>query len=70
MILAIVAEYSTYSKGPKTDPWGNPHFKGRCVDLLPCSWTNCFRVVKYDLNQVRAVPLIPKRWDSLDNSIE
>ena len=51
-ISAIGDEYSTCSKGPKTDPWGTPHFKDRRVDLLPSTWTNCFRDVKYDLNQV------------------
>ena len=70
IISAIGDVYNKYSKGPNTDPWGTPCAKQRCADWQSSICTNCLRDLRYESNQARALPFIPKRWESLDKSIE
>jgi len=38
-------------RGPKTDPWGTPSETPEHPDLWFLSCTNCWRSVRYDVNQ-------------------
>ena len=47
------------SIGPSTDPWGIPQLTDTgFVDVLFIV-TNCFRSLRYDINQLLAIPRIP-----------
>ena len=45
--------------GPKTEPWGTPHIKGQKSDSDLPSLILCDRLLKYDENHLRAMPLTP-----------
>ena len=61
--------YKRYRMGPRTEPWGTPHERECLSDSDTSIWTNWERSVKYDVNQSRALPLIPKlvdnRWSKI-----
>ena len=44
--------------GPKTDPWGTPSETPEHQDLWFLNCTNCWRSVRYDVNQETAAPVI------------
>ena len=51
--------------GPRTDPCGTPMGDWKVEDLeLPIE-TNCRRLERYDRNQERAKPWMPKEVSSL-----
>jgi len=48
--------------GPRTDPWGTPQVTVCCRDLALPSEMYSVLLVRYDLNQLRAVSVIPVVW--------
>ena len=61
--------YMTKSRGPRTEPWGTPCERGELGDLKLPMETNCSLSVRYDLNQVSGVPVIPKSVSSRVSSV-
>ena len=55
--------------GPSTDPCGTPWLTLVCTDDSSLICTNWNRSAKYDLNQLRAVPLMQINCSSLCNKI-
>ena len=47
IMSAIGDVYNKYNKGPRTDPWGTPHFNARCEELLFPTLTNSLREDKF-----------------------
>ena len=61
--------YMTRSRGPRTEPWGTPCVRGELGDLKLPMETNCSLAVRYDLNKVNGVPVIPKSVSSRVSSV-
>ena len=56
------AVYSAKSRGPRTEPCGTPNLMYSCADCVPAWQTDCWRSVRllrYELIQVSATPLMP-----------
>ena len=51
-------------------PWGTPKFKAAGVEEVPLTDTAWVRSERYDWNQDRAVPEMPKVWWSLESRME
>ena len=55
--------YKVKSKGPKTEPFGTPHDVGNMSEKqLPILMACCLSV-RYEVNQLRAVPDMPYHVD-------
>ena len=65
IMSAIGDVYNKYNKGPRTDPWGTPHFNARCEEWLFPTLTNSLREDRYDFSHLSTVPWKPKQVDSL-----
>ena len=44
--------------GPSTEPWGTPCNRGAVEEVQLLMLMNCCLLVRYDLNQERAVPVM------------
>lgn len=62
--------YSENKTGPKTEPWGTPLSREALFDLKDPKLTENDRSVKYDRNQLSAVPLIPAHDSRRERRIE
>ena len=51
--------YKKKSNGSSPDSWGTPKVTVDIFELKPLIETECLRSVKYDLNYLFDIPLIP-----------
>ena len=57
--LYISLMYNKKNNGPRTDPWGTPHFTKPISDCTPLATVNWRLLFRYDLKNIIACPLIP-----------
>ena len=55
--------YKVKSKGPKTEPCGTPHDVGNMSEKQLPILMACCLLVRYEVNQLRAVPDMPYHVD-------
>ena len=55
--------YKVKSKGPKTEPCGTPHDVGNMSEKQLPIFMACCLSVRYEVNQLRAVPDMPYHVD-------
>ena len=61
--------YMMNSGPPSTEPCATPNKRWTTADVWATTWTDCVLLLKYDEDQLTAVPERPKQWDSLSSSI-
>ena len=57
-------KYSINNTGPRTEPWGTPFFTISSFDILFFHITHCVLDLRYEENQLKTWPLIPKFFNS------
>ena len=63
------SRYREKSRGPKIEPCGTPYDNGAEQDSEPPRYTPIDLPSRYDLNQFRALPLMPTRCCKRDTKI-
>ena len=74
--LYISLMYNKKNNGPRTDPWGTPHFTKPISDYTPLSTVNWRLLIRYDLENIFAWPRIPQQsnfrniisWSTVSNA--